>query len=111
MHAVPTQRTSTRGRAVRRRVWLLAVAGASLAGARTSAESAEGPDAQFGPSPALPPPQHRAIPTVNIAPARGWAEEGERPTAGRGLAGARLAGGLDHPRRLYVLPNGDVLVA
>jgi glucose/arabinose dehydrogenase len=50
------------------------------------------------------------IPTVNIAPAKGW-PEGGKPIAARGLSVDALATGLDHPRWLYVLPNGDVLVA
>jgi glucose/arabinose dehydrogenase len=63
-----------------------------------------------GPSPRLPPPQQTWLPTVNIAPARGWAE-GAKPVAGEGLRVVAFAEGLDHPRWLLVLPNGDVLVA
>ncbi|MEO5699318.1 MAG: sorbosone dehydrogenase family protein [Casimicrobiaceae bacterium] len=66
--------------------------------------------AGFGPTPALPPPATSLIPTVNIAPAKGWAA-GEMPTAAPGLAVTLYASGLDHPRWLHVLPNGDVLVA
>jgi len=50
------------------------------------------------------------LPTINIAPARGW-PVGTTPTPAAGLAVAAYANGLDHPRWLYVLPNGDVLVA
>ncbi len=50
------------------------------------------------------------LPTVNIAPANGWAA-GAKPAAADGLAVAALARDLEHPRWLYVLPNGDVLVA
>jgi glucose/arabinose dehydrogenase len=50
------------------------------------------------------------IPVVNIAPAVGW-EHGRTPVAAQGLRVAAFAAGLDHPRWLYVLPNGDVLVA
>ena len=64
----------------------------------------------MGPSPALPPPRTALIPTVLIAPAKGW-PEGAAPTAAPGLKVTRFADGLDHPRWLYVLPNGDVLVA
>ena len=64
----------------------------------------------FGASPELPAPKHYLIPTLNIAPASPWAP-GEAPTAAPGLAVSRFAEGLDHPRWLYVLPNGDVLVA
>ncbi len=64
----------------------------------------------FGPSPALPAPQHSWIPTVNIATASGW-PAGGKPVAADGMAVNAFATGLDHPRALYVLPNGDVLVA
>ena len=63
-----------------------------------------------GPNPALPAPNKTLLPTVNIAPARGWAA-GAKPKAPEGTAVAAFASGLDHPRWLYVLPNGDVLVA
>jgi len=63
-----------------------------------------------GPSPTLPPPVETLIPTVNIAPAKGW-PAGATPLAAQGTTVARFAEGLDHPRWLYVLPNGDVLVA
>ena len=63
-----------------------------------------------GPQPLLPPPQRSLIPTVNIAPAQGW-PTGAAPKAGPGLRVAAFATGLDHPRWLYTLPNGDVLVA
>ena len=63
-----------------------------------------------GPSPKLPEPNKTLIPTVNIAPAVGW-PTGGKPTAAAGTQVAAFAEGLDHPRWLYVLPNGDVLVA
>ena len=63
-----------------------------------------------GPNPTLPPPTRTLVPTVNIAPAIGWAA-GETPTAAAGTSVNAFASGLDHPRWLYVLPNGDVLVA
>jgi glucose/arabinose dehydrogenase len=63
-----------------------------------------------GPSPKLPEPNKTLIPTVNIAPAIGW-PAGAKPTAAPGTQVAAFAEGLDHPRWLYVLPNGDVLVA
>jgi glucose/arabinose dehydrogenase len=66
--------------------------------------------AGVGPHPELPPPRTSLIPTVNVAPARGWPAGGE-PTAAPGLSVRVFATGLDHPRWLYVLPNGDVLVA
>jgi glucose/arabinose dehydrogenase len=66
--------------------------------------------AGFGPDPQLPPPNVTLLPTVNIAPAVGW-HAGEQPTPAPGLAVTAFARGLDHPRNVYVLPNGDVLVA
>ena len=66
--------------------------------------------AGVGPSPVLPPPKEGLIPTVDIAPAKGW-PQGGKPQAAPGLQVAALATGLDHPRWLHVLPNGDVLVA
>jgi glucose/arabinose dehydrogenase len=66
--------------------------------------------AGIGPDPVLPPPVETLIPTVDIAPASGWPEEGA-PDAAAGLRVATFADDLDHPRWLYVLPNGDVLVA
>jgi len=64
----------------------------------------------MGANPTLPLPQSSLIPTVKIAPAIGW-PEGAMPTAMAGLSVSPLATGLDHPRWVYVLPNGDVLVA
>ena len=66
--------------------------------------------AGFGPAPTLPPPHPTLIPTVQIAPAKGW-PSGATPVAAAGLVVNPYAAGLDHPRWLYVLPNGDVLVA
>jgi glucose/arabinose dehydrogenase len=63
-----------------------------------------------GPSPQLPEPDKTLIPIVNIAPAIGW-PQGAKPIAANGTQVAAFAEDLDHPRWLYVLPNGDVLVA
>jgi glucose/arabinose dehydrogenase len=63
-----------------------------------------------GPDPVWVPPHPTLLPTVNIAPARGWAE-GDAPRPAAGLQVKAFARGLDHPRWLLVLPNGDVLVA
>ena len=64
----------------------------------------------MGPQPRLPAPVHALVPTVVIAPAQGW-REGTMPTPAAGLAVNAFARGLSHPRWLYVLPSGDVLVA
>jgi glucose/arabinose dehydrogenase len=63
-----------------------------------------------GPQPTLPAPRTSWMPTVNIAPAVGWPAD-TTPTAAPGTRVAAFANGLDHPRWIYVLPNGDVLVA
>src|SRR3569832_2840043 len=67
-------------------------------------------EAGIGPLPSLPAPDVRLLPPVRAAGATGW-PAGAAPTAAPGLAGRAFAAGLDHPRWLYVLPNGDVLVA
>jgi glucose/arabinose dehydrogenase len=64
----------------------------------------------FGPKPTLGAPEKSLIPTVNVAKAIGW-PQGAKPTAAQGMAVNAFATGLDHPRTVYVLPNGDVLVA
>ena len=64
----------------------------------------------MGANPTLPKPVTSLIPTVNFAPARGW-PEGRMPTPMAGLQVTALGTNLDHPRWVYVLPNGDVLVA
>jgi glucose/arabinose dehydrogenase len=75
------------------------------------AERAVLPEASgYGPNPALPPPEPTTIPTIEVAKAVGW-PAGAAPTAAPGFAVAPFARGLDHPRWLLVLPNGDVLVA
>ena len=63
-----------------------------------------------GPQPKLPPPNTTLIPTVKIAPAAPWPGAAQ-PVAAAGTTVAAFAADLDHPRWLYVLPNGDVLVA
>ena len=67
-------------------------------------------DAGVGARPLLPPPEKSLLPTVHIAPAKGW-PSGQTPIAPAGFKVTALATGLDHPRWLHVLPNGDVLVA
>jgi len=87
----------------------LALAIMALLGACT--EAAKLPvEAGMGPKPDLPPPVHRALPTVNVAEAVGW-PAGAMPTPAPGMHVNAFATGLEHPRWLYVLPDGDVLVA
>ncbi|MEM6584516.1 MAG: sorbosone dehydrogenase family protein [Pseudomonadota bacterium] len=66
-------------------------------------------EAVAGTEPTLEAPDAQTIPTVKVAKPVGW-EAGEVPQAAEGLAVNRFAEGLDHPRVLYALPNGDVLV-
>jgi glucose/arabinose dehydrogenase len=63
-----------------------------------------------GPSPTLPEPRPESVPTVHIAEATGW-PAGVTPSGAPGTRVVAFASGLDHPRWLHVLPNGDVLVA
>lgn len=84
----------------------LLAAGLAACGETSSLQVSDG----TGPSPKLPEPNKTLIPTVNIAPAVGW-PQGSKPVAAPGTQVAAFAEGLDHPRWLYVLPNGDVLVA
>ena len=75
-------------------------------GDRARLDVAEG----MGPAPVLPQPVRAPIPTIKVATATGW-PAGATPVAASGLKVAAFASGLDHPRWLAVLPNGDVLVA
>jgi glucose/arabinose dehydrogenase len=87
-------------------MWLLA-----LAALAACADTATVPlERQVGRDPVLPAPVHSLIPTVRVAEAVGWAQGG-KPVAASGWQVAAFATGLNHPRWLYVLPNGDVLVA
>ncbi|ERO64485.1 PQQ-dependent sugar dehydrogenase [Pseudomonas piscis] len=90
-----------------RHTLLIAIAaGLAACGETSSLQVADG----TGPNPKLPEPNPTLIPTLNIAPAIGW-PEGAKPLAASGTQVSAFAESLDHPRWLYVLPNGDVLVA
>jgi glucose/arabinose dehydrogenase len=85
----------------------------ALAGlhARAQVASSEQDSAgEWGPHPTIPEAKKSLIPTVNVAKAEGW-PAGMMPRAAKGTEVDAFATGLDHPRWLYVLPNGDVLVA
>lgn len=89
--------------------WLFTLAAAlALAGCGSKAELSV--DDVTGRDPKLVDPKTSWFPTVNFAKAVGW-PSGAAPTPAPGLQVAEYAGGLSHPRWLYVLPNGDVLVA
>src|ERR1700757_5420652 len=67
--------------------------------------------AAWGAAPAIPEAKPQgAIPTLKMPTARGW-NDGQKPTAAPGLKVNAFATGLDHPRWIEVLPNGDVLIA
>ena len=88
-----------------------AAAVVALAGLVACGATAQSPpNAGIGANPNLPAPATSLIPTVNIAPAKGW-PEGVLPVVPAGFKLTALARGLDHPRWVHVLPNGDVLVA
>lgn len=63
-----------------------------------------------GTDPTLAEPDPQTVPTVVIARPVGWAE-GAVPDAAEGLQVNRFAEGIEHPRVVYTLPNGDVLVS
>ena len=87
---------------------MLAAAALGIAGCASSARLPV--SAGTGPHPTLPAPDKAPIPVVHVVTAKGW-PAGARPVAAAGTAVAAFARGLEHPRWLYVLPNGDVLVA
>ncbi|MGZ8369524.1 MAG: DUF7133 domain-containing protein [Caulobacteraceae bacterium] len=66
--------------------------------------------ATYGPNPVLVAPEKSLIPTFGVPKAVGW-PQGRTPQAAPGFQVAKFAGGFEHPRWLYVLPDGDVLVA
>lgn len=61
-----------------------------------------------GTDPVLEEPEPESFPTIKIAKPVGW-KDGELPIAAEGLVVNRFAEGLEHPRVLYALPNGDIL--
>jgi glucose/arabinose dehydrogenase len=81
----------------------LALAACSDSGNSFDAES------QVGPNPNLPDLKQYLFPPMHLAPVAGW-KDGEKPNVANGLKIEALATGLQHPRSLYVLPNGDILV-
>ena len=80
-----------------------------LAGGAAAAQTQQYP-VGYGPNPKLPEPEKSLIPTVNVAETAVWKGD-EKPVAAAGFTVTVYARNLDHPRWLYVLPNGDVLVA
>ncbi len=64
---------------------------------------------QIGPHPVLPEPQQYLFPPMHLAPVVGW-KAGEMPSVPKDMRIQAFAAGLEHPRSIYTLPNGDVLV-
>src|SRR6201999_2726931 len=93
---------------------LLAIAAAAialpLAGCNEQQQETATVGQTFGPKPALGEPEKSLVPVVNVAKAIGW-PAGGKPTAADGMTVNAFATGLDHPRTVFVLPNGDVLAA
>src|ERR1700732_2079065 len=85
---------------------LVTVAGLGLAGCD---DHAGDPKMQIGANPVLPEVQQYLMPPMRVAKVVGWGKD-ETPAVPQGLQVQALATGLQHPRSLYVLPNGDVLV-
>jgi glucose/arabinose dehydrogenase len=86
-----------------------AAVGAVLTLSACDKGDAEKQSAQFGHAPVLPDAKQYLLPPMKIAPAGSW-KQGDTPTAAAGLKVAPLIMGLMHPRSVYVLPNGDILV-
>jgi glucose/arabinose dehydrogenase len=93
---------------IRRVLPLLGVASAALLSGCGGAPSFD-PMRQVGPNPELPEQNQYLLPPMNLASVIGW-KPGEAPSVPKGLRIQAVATGLQHPRSLYVLPNGDVLV-
>jgi len=83
---------------------------AFVVGLSVGVASGAGTSESYGPNPILPSPRSNLVPTVKVAKAVGW-PDGAAPTAPSGLSVTAFAGDLSHPRWIYVLPNGDVLIA
>jgi glucose/arabinose dehydrogenase len=89
---------------------LCLAAGVALALAACATPGSDDPFAGFGPNPPLPNPRSSLIPQIGVPSVVGW-PAGAAPRAPPGFTVTRYAEDLDHPRWLYVLPNGDVLAA
>ena len=92
------------------RLLLFAASAAVLTLAGCGGNEALDPSVGFGPNPTLPAPHKALFPTVNVADAVGW-PAGRTPVAAAGFRVQPFASGLSHPRWIYRLPNGDILVA
>lgn len=93
-----------------RAILALSAAAVALSFGGCAAPALEPVSVGMGANPTLPEPQGSLLPTLKIAKAVRWSA-GQKPVAAQGLTVTPFATGLDHPRWLHVLPNGDVLVA
>ena len=84
---------------------LVALAGLGLAGCD---DNGGDPRKEIGANPMLPALQQYLLPPIHIAKPVAWGDD--TPKVPQGLQVRALATGFQHPRSLYVLPNGDVLV-
>ena len=87
----------------------LALGAAAVIGLTGAAPDSFDVQSQIGPNPVLPPIQQFLVPPSNLAASVGW-KSGEMPTVAAGLRVQSLATGLQHPRSVYTLPNGDILI-
>jgi glucose/arabinose dehydrogenase len=93
-----------------RRVALIALVGSVVPAGTASRAETPAANPEYGPSPQLVAPTKSILPTVRVAKAKGWTD-GAKPQGAEGTSVTAYAVQLQHPRWLYVLPNGDVLVA
>ncbi len=96
-------------RCMMRRLGRVGLAGAALLGLGAAATENFDIKTQIGPNPVLPAPQEYLVPPMKLAPGVGW-KSGEMPHVPADLKIQAFASGLEHPRSVYTLPNGDVLV-
>lgn len=88
---------------------LALLAAAAFGGSALAADDSFDVQSQIGPDPKLPQLHQYLFPPMHLAKVVGW-KQGETPTVAPGLKIEALATGLQHPRFLYTLPNGDILV-
>ncbi|WP_222247890.1 PQQ-dependent sugar dehydrogenase [Rhizobium leguminosarum] len=82
--------------------------GCSL-GLTACSEDEADPSSEIGANPKLPAQSQYLLPPMHIASVVGW-KENEMPVVPKGLQIKAFATGLKHPRAVYLLPNGDILV-
>jgi glucose/arabinose dehydrogenase len=75
----------------------------------TAGHDIASPNTQYGAHPVLPAPHQYLVPPMRVPPGVGWSE-GKTPAVPAGLQIQAFATGFEHPRMVYALPNGDVLV-